>query len=195
MADMKWGTLGDVPFELTTSPQYGSFRHSKNADFTKHKRVITRNANDELQGQKPLKEIAGLGLDTISFGCKLTTTMLQWLELTASQELLKNNAVQYIPGVGTTPPLGAVAGLPLGTLQEDPRFYTDIVKFKTTFEEMLNGQGSYPLYVGESFKGMFTLNGLDFVEKHRTNGIISYLEMDIELEESYVLNDPYAWVS
>jgi len=169
----QWGTFGSIPFQALKSPVYGSYRHSKRALYTKHKRIVSRDFTGKLMGQKPLKERAGLALDKVSYRCKLSSIILNSLELNLLATAALSTGIGVIPGVSNA----------LGNAIEDERFYTDITEFVTLLEDAHTEQEPYNLTIGDIYKGMYTLDEMTLIEKHKTNGKIAFVDMTLSFEE------------
>lgn len=168
---MTWGTFGDVAFEFLTSPVYGSVRRTKRARWNQRSRIISRDSGGKLQGQKPLKEVAGLELSTVTFDCKVSTLVLKALSLNVLESLALAAGA------------GPLAGSLLGDAEDDERFYTDVVAFMDTLETTLETQEPGEFTIGTRYIGMFTLDDLDITEKHKKDGEIFTAEIRISLSE------------
>ena len=168
---LKWGSFGDVLFEFLTSPERGSVRSTKGARYNERKRIVSRGSDGKLAGQKPLKDIAGLDLNTISFRCKISTIVLKAISLNTVETLALAAGI------------GPLAGSALGDTSEDRRFYTDVDTFMGTLDAVLDNQEPHPLTIGSKCLGLYTLNSLRTQETHRQNGDIYIAEIDIDLSE------------
>ena len=168
---MIWGTLGDVPFEFLTSPVYGTVRRTKRAKWNQKSRIISRDFTGKLQGQKPLKEVAGLELSTVTFDCRISTLVLKSLSLNVLESL------------ALAAGLGPLAGSLLGDAEDDKRFYTDVIKFIDTLDAVLETQEQQEFTIGTRFMGLFTLDELDITEKHKKDGEIFIADIKIALSE------------
>lgn len=164
-----WGAFGGVVFEFLTSPEYGSFTRRKTAKFEEHDRIVSRLASGELAGQKPVKEINGLELDTINFTCKISSIILQ------SMDLSLGGALAGALGVG--------AIVPLGKFEDDERFNGQPVVFTDALIEIMDAQGFESFTVGDRFMGLFTIDALDMTEKHKKDGTLLHIEIRIDLKE------------
>ena len=167
----RWGTYGDFIFQLLTSPVYGSYTESKSARYTEHRRIITRNDDGSLNGQKPFRELAGLDLVTISFSCRISSVVLS----TISTSLWGKLAMDYGPG-----PLGP--GL-FGNEDKDTRFYTDIPSFLETLDQYLESQEPHELIIGSEPKGMYTLDSINKKTLHKPDGSDKIVDIDLSFTE------------
>lgn len=168
---MTWGSFGDVPFEFLTSPVYGSVRRVKRARFNQKSRIISRGFDGSLKGQKPLKEIAGIELATVTFNCRVSTLVLKALSLNVLE------ALALAAGVGP------LAGSLLGDAEDDKRFYTDVIAFLDVLDETLETQEQQPFTIGTRVMGLYTLDELDITEKHKKDGSIFIADIKIALSE------------
>lgn len=168
---MIWGSLGDVVFEFLTSPVYGTIRHLRRAKFNQRTRILSRSPLGVLQGQKPLKEPAGLDLNSVSFSFKVSALILKTIEINTFEALAL--------AAGAGPLLGSA----LGEEKEDKRFYTDVLSFINTLNEALENQEPLEFTEGSNFIGLYTLDELDITEKHRTNGELFTAEVRVSLSE------------
>lgn len=166
-----WGTFGDFIFQLMTSPVYGSYTEGSRAKYTSHTRIITRDSDGNLRGQKPLRELAGMELQTIRFSCKISSHILK----TLSVSLLGRAALTYGPG-----PLQA--GM-VGNLEDDKRFYTDTSSFLATLDAYLSSQEPQELIIGENPKGKYTLDAITKNTLHKPDGSDKIIELDLEFVE------------
>jgi len=168
---MVWGTLGDVAFEFLASPQYGSVRHLKSAKWNERSRIISRSSTGKLSGQKPLKELAGLALDRVSFTCKISAIVLKKLSINTAEALL------LMAGAGP------LVGSALGELEDDLRFYTDVLSFIDTLNTKMDSQEPMEFTEGSNFIGMYTIDDLDITKKDLANGEPYTAEIKISLSE------------
>jgi hypothetical protein len=171
MSKLVWGSLGDIVFEFLTSPVYGSLSRSKSAKFTDHPRIVTTASNGEYQGQKPLREVSGLELETYSFSLKISTMVFEII----STGVLGKVALSF--------GAGKLVGDRMGDKSEDERLYTDVTKYIEEIRALHDSQEPAPFYVGDSYRGDFTIESFNVREKHRTNGEILFAEIDIDLKE------------
>lgn len=172
MADtLIWGTFGDVVFQFLTSPQRGTVRRNFSAKYTERPRIISRGADGALKGQKPLKDTAGLGLDRVSFTCKITSLILKTLSIKTEESLAL--------AVGAGPYVGSA----LGTSQDDERFRTDVLTFIDILKQQVQNQTPEVLTKGVTVLGMFTIDDLDITETDKTNGEPLTAEIKINLTE------------
>jgi len=170
MADsLIWGTFGGVVFEFLTSPEYGSFTRRKSAKFEEHDRIVSRLPNGQLAGQKPVKEINGLDLDTINFTCKISSIILQSMDLSL--------------GAALAGALGVGSIVPLGEFEDDERFNGKPAEFADALIEIMDSQRYEAFSVGERFFGLFTIDGLDMTEKHKKDGELLHIEIRLDLKE------------
>lgn len=171
MGKLTWGSLGDLPFEFLTSPVYGSLSRSKAAKFTDHERIVTTDAKGDYQGQKPLREVSGLELETYSFSLKISTMTFETISVSALGKAALSLGA------------GALVGDRLGKKEEDERMYTDVTKYLDDLSKVHDAQEPQPFYIGESYRGDFTIERIHVREKHQTNGEILIAEIDIDLKE------------
>lgn len=172
MADtLIWGSFGDVVFQFLTSPQRGSVRRTFSAKYKERPRIISRGADGALKGQKPLKDVAGLGLDRVTFTCKITSLILKTLSIKVGESLA------LVAGAGP------YVGSSLGTLEDDERFHTDVLTFIDTLKQRSQSQKPEVLTKGTTVLGMFTIDDLDITETDKTNGEPLTAEIRISLSE------------
>jgi len=167
----EWGQLGQVIFQFLESPVYGSFTRSRAANYSEHRRIITKE-DGLLQGQKPLKQIAGLESDTVSLSFKVSALILEQVETSLA------GRVATTAGFG-----GSLAGSAFGTLKEDRRFYTDVDAFLFLLNDMLESQKKQNLIIGENFEGVFIIKSITERRFHFPDGRIKMAEIDMQLEE------------
>lgn len=168
---MIWGSFGDVVFEYLKSPQQGTVRRQYSAKYNERSRIISRQPDGSLKGQKPLKDVAGLGLGKISFICKVSGIVLQKLSINTAEALLLAAGA------------GPLVGSALGDLEDDTRFYTDILSFIDVLKIKLDNQEPEPLTKGTTFLGMFTIDDLDITEKDKVDGEPLAATIKISLSE------------
>jgi hypothetical protein len=155
---MIWGSFGDTVFEYLTSPQRGTVRRLYKAKYNERSRIISRQPDGSLKGQKPLKDVAGLALDKVSFTCKISGIVLKKLSINTAEALLLAAGA------------GPLVGSALGDLEDDTRFYTDVLSFIDTLKIDLSSQEPRELTKGTTFLGMFTLDDLDITETDKVDG-------------------------
>ena len=172
MADSKlWGTFGEIPFEFWTSPEYRSVTIDKSASYREYRRIITRQPNGQLSGQKPIKEIDGLSLDKVSFSCKISSTLLQSL------------SVNVLESLALAAGAGPLVGSALGDLEDDERFYVDVQDFVDTLDEVQATQDPQPLTIGSIYIGMFTLDDFSQNPKHKPDGTLIHNVIKLSMTE------------
>jgi hypothetical protein len=165
-----WGTFGPIAFQFLTSPEYGSVRLVKRAKYTEHARIVSR-VGGVLEGQKPLREIDGLELDTMSFSCKISAIVLKGLK------------VNVLEKVALAAGAGPYVGSALGEPEDDERLYTDVQGFIDQLNDLHDNQTPAPFFKGTLFQGVYTIDGLTVQSKDRKNGEIFSAVIDIELTE------------
>jgi hypothetical protein len=168
---MVWGSFGDIVFEYLTSPQRGSVRRMYKAKYNERPRIISRDATGKLKGQKPLKDAAGLELAKVSFICKISGIVLKKLSINTAEALLLAAGA------------GPLVGSALGDLEDDTRFYTDVLSFIDVLLIDWANQEPRELTKGTTFLGMFTIDDLDINEKDKVNGEPLVAEIKISLTE------------
>lgn len=188
-----WGTFGDprnkldedriIIFQHLTSPVYGSVSTKRKANYTEHKRIITRDATGALHGQKPLRQKSSLDLVTWDFSFKISSMILFALSTDMKDRALQSVGAGRALGTAVGSRIANKFNLSIGETEEDKRFYSDIDSFKTKLESLLDSQEPFLYFVGEKLKGYFTLDDLSMDEKHRPDGSIKVLEGDILLTE------------
>lgn len=166
-----WGTLGPVIFEFLKSPVYGSVSYRKGARYTKHSRIIARDAFGNLSGQKPLKEIAGLDLTTATFDCKVSALLLKQLKVSTGASIAL--------ALGAGPFVGSA----LGELADDERFYTDVEKFLKELDDAMAEQTPLAWSIGSRVMGMYTVDSMDVTERNRADGALLHAEIRVGIEE------------
>ena len=167
-----WGSLGNTIFQMLTSPVYGSYSKNRTAKYTEYERIqVADPVTGIIQGQKPLKEAAGLDLSEISFDCYVANISLYQLDLNFLEKLAR--------AIG----LGDIAGSVIGSVERDDRFRVDVKLFLDQLNAMFVNQTPNRFFIGDEYHGLYSIDELKEDVTHNRNGSIKTATVSLTLRE------------
>ena len=163
MSNNIWGQLGNLIFEFWKSPESGSYYETKISNFQQLEVYgITKNK----------KQAAGHELTTISFSFRIPNIPFKIYETTLGERAFRAT------GAGS---LGLVTKE--GKEKRYGKFEGDPDSFEKELEEMQKSQDWFNFFIGEKYKGLYTINRFEKKYNFRPDGATKIGIYSITLEE------------